>query len=129
MGTAGKPRRGSPLYYYHPDREGMNRLFKEWQARKWDLRIRFRTGHPLDPQGRPMLRRGTVINGRTRWEPFLNIVQPKRPLLDDAANWGWYICRLNQDEPYVLSLVSSVGLEPRWTNDGNTVKLFRTRFT
>jgi hypothetical protein len=128
VGTAGKRSRGSPLYYWHPDPEGLRRLFREWYERKWDLRIRYRMGHPMDVRGRPILRRGPVVEGRTRWEPFLNIVQPKRRM-DDAANWGWYVCHPNRDETYVASLVNSVGLEPRWTNDGNAVKLFRVRIT
>ncbi len=126
MGTAGKRWRGSPLRFYYPDPEGQSRLFREWREGRWSLRMRFRRGHPMDNQGRPMLRRGPVVDGKPRWEPYLNIVQPKRPL-DDAASWDWYVCQVNRDEAYVLALLNSIGLEPRWTNDGRTVKLFRKR--
>lgn len=131
MGTAGKPRGGSPLYYYHPDPQGWGRLFREWQAGRWWIGMRYQTGHLLDSKGRPDLQR-IVSNGKAYVGPYINIVKadngPKAKR-NQSGGWRWYVCRPYIDEDYIDRLRNAMRLEPRWTDDGNTVKLFRVGLT
>jgi hypothetical protein len=74
-----------------------------------------------------MLRRGPVVGGKPRWEPYLHILTPKAKMYQSDGGWDWFVCRPHHDEAYIQGLVNAIALEPRWTNDGKAVLLLRKR--